>query len=183
MMKCEVTIVGKPPGLLMNNPANMDPNKKQATRASYEPEEMAAKACYWTEDRSSLAFPAMNLYRALIASASYGKLPGKIALAPVIAGDVSVEPFMIPFNTKKYEIFSCRAVLGKVGIIRSRPLLKEWSLTFRVCWETSMLGKDFHLTVLPQLLEKLGTLIGIGDFRPAKKGPFGRFTLKEIKLL
>jgi hypothetical protein len=66
------------------------------------------------------------------------------------------------------------------GILRARALLDTWKLKFQVDWEISTLGDDFDRTVLPELLTILGERIGIGDFRPQTKGPFGKFRVVKI---
>jgi hypothetical protein len=179
---CTVVIVGVFPGILLHNPAGMGTNKS-AKKVIPSPEDEAAASAYWTEDRSSLALPSFNLYRGLVEASSGCKLPGdrKRPLGPVVAGDLSIEPYMIPFNALDYRVDMRRVVIQRQGIVRARACLPEWGLTFQVLWEAQLLGTDFHKNVLPDLLERLGKSIGVGDFRPGKsKGPFGRFLVESI---
>lgn len=180
---CEVTIQGIEPGVLLNNPAGLA-KKPGGKKVEPTPEEDAVGRLYWTDDKESIAFPGHNLHRGLIRAASGWKLPTnrKVALTPFIAGDVSVTPEMIPFKTITYGIFTTRCVIRGQSILRSRPNLKVWSLEFIVKWESQHLGKDFHETLLPELLARLGSSIGIGDFRPEKSGRFGRFVIERIRL-
>ena len=175
-------------GILVNNPAGMratgeleDGKKKVRSTVQHSPDEDAATSAYWTADRSSLAFPAMNFWAGMKAAAKGYKSPiaKKLALPPLIAGDVEITPDMIPFGTTEYQIDMRRAVVQRNGIIRSRAWLPIWKLTFTVSWETQFLGdKDGWLW---ENLEVLGTRVGIGDFRPQRGGPFGRFKVVGIE--
>ena len=137
---CKVTIEGMGMGILFNNPASMKDDepmpkrgKKNETLLQPEilsPTEKAEQAAYWLPDHSSIAFPAWNFYRAMIGGASaLGKWPlnvggktTKTYLAPVIAGDVYVQPDLLSFGTSQYEVFTCRAVIPATrgGILRSK---------------------------------------------------------------
>lgn len=181
---CKVTIEGLEPGILLHNPSGMqrsDANKSAAKRIPTREDE-AEKACYWTDDMTSLALPARCIKSGLTQACSGWKSPlnKKLMLAPLVAGGVSIRPFMIPFGTKEYKVDVQRAVVQRQGILRARPLLPEWKLTFELRWEGQMLGEDFHEGVLPELLARLGFQIGLGDFRPARKGEYGRFQVVSI---
>lgn len=182
--KCKVIIQGLPPGILLNYPGELS-EKKGTKKVIPSHKEEATSKLYWTEGKTSIAFPAINFQRALIEAATGWKTPlnRKLSLGPILAGDMSIEPTMIPFGTKKYQIDTRRVVIQRQGIIRARPLLYPWELKFTVRWESQYLGaEDFKKTVLPDLLQQVGHAVGIGDFRPKKsKGPFGRFEVKEIE--
>jgi hypothetical protein len=65
----------------------------------------------------------------------------------------------------------------KGRILRYRPRFNCWSARFRMLLDESLLSvDDAHL-----LLSEAGNTIGIGDFRPEKRGPFGRFRVTEFK--
>lgn len=181
--KCTVAISGLGQGVLLHNPlGSMGRGRAGGQKVIPTAEDEAEGGLYWTDDKKSLGFPAYNFHRGLIAAATGWKLPTnkKMALSPVIAGDVTVHPPVISFETTEYEIFVCRAVVEGKGVLRSRPLIKDWKLILEVHWESQHLGKDFHIELLPDLLTRLGHSVGIGDFRPAKKGPFGRFGVDKI---
>lgn len=184
--QCEVTIKSIGRGILLRSPATMfQTDGKKGTLKKHIPtaEEDALSGCYWTEDKKSLAFPGDNIYTGLLHASTGSKLPSnkKMSLRPLVAGNVEVTPTMISFGTKKYQIDTRRAVIGHQGIPRSRAWLPSWILTFKVGWDSGYLGLDFHETILPQLLDRLGHQIGIGDYRPEKSGPFGKFEIVKIK--
>jgi hypothetical protein len=45
--------------------------------------------------------------------------------------------------------------------------------------DTSIMGLD----VVKKIFEAAGSKIGVGDFRPAKKGPFGMFSVTGWEVL
>lgn len=47
----------------------------------------------------------------------------------------------------------------------------EWQVSFCINFDPDV----FHENLVRELVDIAGQRIGIGDFRPARKGPFGRF--------
>ena len=177
MFKVDVTINGLPPGILLHNPAAglMGGNKTGKKPTIPPPEDEAAAGLYWTEDSSSIAFPSWNIHRAMTAGAAGFKL-GKRAMSPYIAGSLTFLPVMASFNTTNYRVDIRRAVIQRQGIMRSRPNLFPWELSFII----QVAEEDFPNPAiidesLKAIMEDTGRRIGIGDFRPGCKGPFGRF--------
>jgi hypothetical protein len=78
-----------------------------------------------------------------------------------------------------YEIDTRRALVQRQGVLRSRPMIREWA-----CDLACEVDEDF-ITVaqVEELLNIGGKVAGVGDFRPQCKGVFGRFraTLKTGK--
>lgn len=67
-----------------------------------------------------------------------------------------------------------------VGIVR--PLFKHWELKLQVEVNTSA-EDGCNIDIVKQLFSAAGTRVGLGDFRPAKKGPFGMFSVAEFEIL
>ena len=66
-----------------------------------------------------------------------------------------------------------------VGIVR--PLFKHWEIKLRLEINQSAVdGADE--SIVKQLFETGGTMVGLGDFRPWKKGPFGMFEIADWKV-
>lgn len=59
----------------------------------------------------------------------------------------------------------------KGRIMRYRPRYEKWSMKFLLEIQDDLLD----LSLCHQLLSEAGVQIGIGDFRPEKRGPFGSF--------
>ena len=59
----------------------------------------------------------------------------------------------------------------KGRIMRHRPRFDQWGAQFSLLVDDDQLA----LETAHQLLNEAGNSIGIGDFRPEKRGPFGTF--------
>lgn len=172
MKVINVTIEGMKPILLHNAAAMVLGSKTPGKKYIPTPQEEAEAGCYWNEDKSSLVLPSENIFRCIIKTARAFKV-GKMSAATVIAGNLDFDPFLVPFNTTKYEIDVRRVVVQSSGIMRARPKVWPWSLSF-----TMAPGDDMPIAAqdtLRAILEEGGRRVGLGDFRPEKLGPFGRF--------
>jgi hypothetical protein len=67
----------------------------------------------------------------------------------------------------------------KGRIIRHRPRFDQWGMKFNLLINDDLLALD----MAQQLLTEAGVQIGIGDFRPERRGPFGCFQIASWKLL
>ena len=64
-------------------------------------------------------------------------------------------------------------VVGQARLMRTRPVFPEWQVSFDLMWDENQLEEQQLL----HAFENAGKLIGIGDYRPEKGGPFGRFSV------
>ncbi|MEZ6097264.1 MAG: hypothetical protein R3C03_24075 [Pirellulaceae bacterium] len=78
---------------------------------------------------------------------------------------------------KRYEIHSCRAVVQRAGIIRHRPKFNDWGCLLALEVDTEMLP---DVSIVQELLNIAGKIIGVGDWRPEKLGTFGRFSAEIV---
>jgi hypothetical protein len=60
-------------------------------------------------------------------------------------------------------------------ILAYRPMFEDWKLAFEVELDTSIINAK----LLRQIVDDAGKRIGLGDFRPSTKGPFGRFVVTK----
>lgn len=65
-----------------------------------------------------------------------------------------------------------RVSVQRKGVMRTRPLFRNWSLIFSVCIDNEV----FDAKQFPEILEAAGRRIGLMDFRPK----FGRFDVESI---
>lgn len=59
-------------------------------------------------------------------------------------------------------------------ILRHRPCFNPWGVAFTVDLDE----KEMSSKLLREIVDAAGKKIGLGDFRPERKGPFGRFVVK-----
>ena len=58
-------------------------------------------------------------------------------------------------------------------ILAHRPMFDDWALSFTLELDTTIMSER----LLRQIVDDAGKRVGLGDFRPATKGPFGRFVV------
>lgn len=64
----------------------------------------------------------------------------------------------------------------KGRVMRHRPRFDQWSAHFELSLDDNLLSVE----MAHQLLTEAGQSIGIGDFRPEKRGPFGTFRITKF---
>lgn len=91
-------------------------------------------------------------------------------------GDTAFLPFS---SSSEYIVDIRRGVLkngaSSVAVPIVRPLFRQWEI------EVTLLvnADECNMDTVKQLFESAGKMVGLGDFRPAKKGPFGRFAIES----
>jgi hypothetical protein len=75
-----------------------------------------------------------------------------------------------------YVIDARRATIGRASIIRRRPRFDEWSCTFTVEYDPKLIPDP---KIIVDIMHDAGNRIGVGDYRPGRNGPFGRFAVRE----
>jgi hypothetical protein len=141
-----------------------------------KPEEQAEESAYRLPN-GELYFPGPNLQRALISGSKFSKGKGRSSLATVAAACLMVPQEHLLFGCRKFEVDSWAVVVPatKGRIVRHRPRLDDWSLSFPLEYDDELLSEN----QVRQIVDDTGLRVGIGDFRPEKKGPFGRFKVIE----
>lgn len=135
--------------------------------------EQAEHAAYRIPNSRELYVPAISLQRAMVSGATYSKGKGRASLQKIVAACVQVSPEYLGLGTETYEIDSRPVVIPatKGRCLRHRPRLNEWAFSFEIEYDPELLTETQMRTVL----DDTGSRVGLLDFRPEKKGPFGRF--------
>lgn len=178
MKRYNAEIKGVTP-LLQNNPIDedFDPQWKEK-KAWQDFAEEALKKLYF--DGTTIYQPSIHLERALIDGGKKLKMKGagKATYSKIFASMVTIEPFAIPMNPQKFDIHKCLVVIPstKGRVMRYRPIFKDWSLSFEIEFED-----EISPQTIKEGLEIAGKYSGIGDWRPEKKGKFGKFQVVHFK--
>jgi hypothetical protein len=95
----------------------------------------------------------------------------------LVPAGVQVEELVVPLGTKDFEVDSRRVVIPSTGgaIMKHRARVDEWVCTFTLDIDTEIFTAKF----VRQLLDDAGKKVGLGDYRPARRGPFGKFVVIE----
>lgn len=135
------------------------------------PEEDASNRLY--ANGNGPYIPAEWLRQSIIGAASRHKI-GRRAATTDVAAALFVTPFEIPLASEWH--IDARAIVipaTKGRLLRYRPMFDTWSISFQLEIDADLVGEK----LIRAILEDAGKLVGIGDFRPARKGPYGRFSV------
>lgn len=135
-------------------------------------EEQAELACYRDPD-GMLYVPGVNIQRALIAGATFSKGKGRASLQKPVAACTIVSPERVILAPQAYAIDTRPVVIPSTRgrVLRHRPRFEQWSLTFNIEFDPDLVT----IVQLRRVLDDAGQRVGLLDFRPECKGPFGRF--------
>jgi hypothetical protein len=181
-MQIKVTIQGVTP-LLMNRFHEENEVKVQSGVTSVSisgkgtPREQAEKKAY-KDTEGNLYIPGPNIFSCIIQAGTFhkaGKQKITTLKSSLIPAGVSILDIVCPLGTKEYEVDSRSVVIPSTGgrIMAHRPRLDEWGTTFSLDVDTDM----FDMKTIRLLVDDAGKKVGLGDFRPARKGPFGKFVV------
>ena len=185
-MQIKITIQGISP-LLMNRFTEESEQKVSngtslvSVSGKGTPREQATKKAY-KDEGDNLIIPGPNIYAAIVDAGKFHKTgktkitTGRSSLIP--AGIFMVDAF-VPLGTKHFEVDSRSVVIPSTGgrIMCHRPRLDKWQCTFNLEVDTAM----FDEGIVRLLVDDAGRKVGLGDFRPSRKGPFGRFVVTGWK--
>lgn len=195
MSKIRCTIQGSAP-LLMNRFTEAAAAKLSAGTSSSvvigsrgTPRDQAEPKLYRSADGRPM-LPGPNIFRGLIDAGTFHKAgrkqitTSKSSLVPAGLQIEELECFVTdPFkkSTPEWEVDSRSVVNPSTGgrMMCHRPRFDAWAISFTLIVDDRM----FDHSIVRILVDDLGTKIGLGDFRPARKGPFGRFLVSHWEVL
>jgi len=145
------------------------------------PRDRASERLY-LDSRGSPVLPGPNLYRAIVDAGRFHKA-GKEKITTVksslVPAGMWLREIEMPIAPGSWEP-DVRAVVNPATggrMVACRPRFDAWSLRFTLDVDEKMFGAS----IVRSLVDDAGQKIGVGDFRPARKGPFGRFKVTEWK--
>ena len=178
MKTIEVEIQGVSP-ILMHRFSEQDRAQIEAgsshTTARATPQEQAERAAYRLggNGRANLYLPSQNLLASLRRAASYHKIGRRSAVTAVCAG-VFISPDALDFGTSTFETDARSVVIAATRgrVMRYRPKLSNWKLKFTLEFDEKIIPSG---ELVRSIVDDAGSKVGVGDFRPEKRGSFGRF--------
>jgi len=181
--RLRIIVDGKSP-LLTHNPESMgiaaDAMKGGRIPA---PDVEAEAGCYRLAD-GTCALKGESFRAAALGAAGAWKMKKSSArsrLAHIIVVEELVPLLRLDGTPiSDYVIDKRRAIVQRQGIVRCRPRFDEWSAVFTFEYD-SMLVPEPKLIV--DILQDAGGRIGVGDYRPARNGWFGRFNVRAYQVL
>lgn len=124
--------------------------------------------------------PTTNIKSAITEGAKLHKLGSAFNRTVLILADtVPITHSGPAAQTKMWETpacVDCRSVkVGTARLMRYRPRLNDWGCVVEIIYDENMIEKAQIIAAA----ENAGKFIGLGDYRPARGGPFGRFLVEE----
>lgn len=182
MMEIKIKISGVTP-LLMNK--FTDAAQLKASRSVSNTfvgdrgtgEDQASARMYLNQDGWP-CIPQPNVLRMLIDAGKFfkaGRSKITTQASSLITSCVDVEGVMLPLITPGWKVDTRPVRIPATGgrILTHRPCFETWALPFTVQLDESEIG----VVLLREIVDKAGRAIGLGDFRPDRKGPFGKFVV------
>lgn len=153
------------------------PTRRMVTQST-DPREEATKHAYIAKD-GTFYFNAFSIPSAMgNAGANHKNRGSRKTLRFVVPSAVTVTSDAITIlngdgPAKQFEVDSRPVTIPatKGRIMRHRPRFDQWGARFDLMVNDDLLDPE----MAHQLLTEAGLSIGIGDFRPEKRGPFGTF--------
>jgi len=184
MKTYKVKIEGVSP-LLMNRPSQLDigDKSKDVKRETQTPKELAEKKLY-QDSKDRIYLPATWFQGAIVEAGKQKKMMGKgsskATYSKVAGSSVEINPFEIIIKDA-WEVFSILAVnpTTKGRNVLHRPMFKNWSVEFECTFDE----EQIEVPVMKEIIDIAGRSVGVGDWRPAKKGRFGKFQITEWKAI
>jgi hypothetical protein len=142
-------------------------------------DEQARLALY--EHAGTPHIPGRCLQRALVGAASFSKGKGRASLQKVSAAGLFVDEVVLPLNGTKWVVDSQSVVIPATRgrVMRHRPRFDSWQVACTLTYDNDLMTE----AQVRRIVDDAGARVGLLDFRPEKKGPFGRFMVVEWKSL
>jgi len=153
--------------------------KQSNTRPGVPNWEAEAEKALYKNPKGEIYIPSSQIHSCLINAGKDMRIEGKgkATYSKKFGAFVLIDPYELVISPQKYEIDEKAVVVQKSRIIRFRPRWDKWTVEF----EVHVLEEGISGEIVKEALDYGGRYAGIGDFRPEKKGPFGRFHVVEFK--
>lgn len=123
--------------------------------------------------------PQPNIFRCIIDAGTFfkcGKNKVTTQKSSIIPACIEIQGIEIPIQHKDPWEVDTRAVRNpSTGgrFLCYRPSFNDWRLSFVLSVDTDLM----NVKLVRQIIDAAGKRIGLGDFRPDRKGPFGKFVV------
>jgi hypothetical protein len=184
-LKIEVEIEGTTP-LICNKftdaaaeAASSGTRSAIATTDRGTPLEIAASKLYVGTDGKTFVIPQPNLLRCLVEGGRFhkvGKAQVTTAKSSMLFACIDIEGAEIEIIHRQPWKVDTRAVrIPATGgrILAHRPIFDDWRLSFVLEIDETIMSPK----LMRQIVDDAGKRVGLGDFRPATKGPYGKFVV------
>lgn len=160
--------------------------KKRASSAEPKTLQQEAESHLHRLPNGDIHLPVTNLYAALVEAGKYIKLDGKRQISTkdstILPGLLQLQTVTIPLVNAagkpvrwETDVRQGRNPNGGQAICIVRPRIDEWQFEVDILIDASQVSE----LLIRTLFDFAGSRCGLCDFRPQRKGPFGRFVVNE----
>ncbi len=149
-----------------------------------------ARTKLFATDQGNLAIPSTNLLACLVNAGrkvKHGKTQLSTAETSMVPALISIDQELLLLNGNGTGVAfnppwvadqrrGCNPADG-VAVSLVRPRFNHWGFECTIQVDDSEIGQD----TAKKLFDVAGKFVGLGDFRPQKRGPFGRFQVLSWK--
>lgn len=195
MITIKVRIVGSKPILM--NPASIEMledikgRKRKPVILDKSAEEEAEEKIIRNQGRrvdmadDAIGIPAEYFLACLTAAGKWVKFDARRNMSSttesLVPALIDIEESFFPFPTLEgggelpWKVDKRRGVNPQTGgaNLIIRPMFEVWSFEVTLSFDEKELTEE----TVKDLVGKAGKRVGLGDYRPARKGPFGKFTI------
>lgn len=155
---------------------------RKAKDTDKTPTQEAAKKVI-RDENGVIGIPASYLFSCLVEAGRLVKLDGKRAISTkdttLLPSFLTIEEFFFPFRDQnaEWKTDKRRGIIpGKnITVCIVRPRFDKWAFSATFAIDDKACAEEKAKT----LVERAGSSVGLGDFRPARRGPFGRFKIES----
>jgi len=180
MKKIEIEIKGVSP-YLMHKFGEANAQRKTKPKVGTPDYESEVDDALYKLPDGTIYVPSTQIHCSLMEAGKQMKVvgKGKATYSKLFGAFIIIDPDVLPMLKQKWETDKRAVVVPSTRgrVMRYRPKFVEWGLKFNVIINDD----EIHPSVIKEGLERAGNFCGIGDFRPQKKGPFGRFQVVSFK--
>jgi hypothetical protein len=180
-MEINITIEGRTPLICNRFSDERAIDSTGGTRGSsaaverQTPQDIAYSKLYLVNNRPTI--PQPNLLSSLVGGGQFHKAGKKqitTQKSSMLYACVDIEGVALDIIHKQPWKVDTRPVrIPSTGgrILCHRPMFDDWRLEFTVHLDTSILSQS----IFRLIVDDAGNRVGLGDYRPMTKGPYGRF--------
>jgi len=138
-----------------------------------------AESRLYKDESGTIVMPQPNLLRCLIDAGKFfkaGKTKVTTLKSSLIPACVTIEEMYCEIVSRKGWTVDQRPIRNPATggrLLRYRPMFHDWLICFTMILDTEILSTK----QLREIVDGAGKRIGLGDFRPDCKGPFGKFVV------
>lgn len=186
MRTYSVTLNGISPLLMARADIDIVDQRKPPLPKDATKEAKAERSAYRLPD-GRLGLPTHALWSTTASGGKGMKILGK--QKATVSSQLPSTMFMrdddlTPLTTKAGAPITTYAINERLGrtktnslVVVTQPQIDDWAITF-LC---DIDNTEFHPTLIEKALSKAGKTVGIGAFRPERKGVYGRFEVVKFE--